>query len=47
MTGIEKGKVDNIEYENIDNLTLKKGLKSGELETPNVDTHNRLLKAWN
>jgi hypothetical protein len=29
MTGIEKGKVDNIEYENIDNLTLKKGSKVG------------------
>jgi len=27
------GKVDNIEYENIKNLSLKKWLKSGELET--------------
>jgi len=29
----ETGKVDNIKYENIENLTLKKCLKSGELET--------------
>jgi hypothetical protein len=27
------GKVDKIEYENIKNLTSKKWLKSGELET--------------
>ncbi len=34
--------VDNIEYENIKNLKSKKLLKSGELETPNVETHNWL-----
>jgi hypothetical protein len=38
----EMGKVDNIEYENIEKLTFKKWLKSGELETPNVETYNWL-----
>jgi len=34
------GKVDNIEYENIKNLTLNKWLKSGELKTnPNLVPH--------
>jgi len=36
-----QGKVDNIEYQNIKNLTSKKWLKSGELEIPYVG-----LKVW-
>jgi len=34
------GRWINIEYEKFKNLTLKKWLKSRELETPNVETHN-------
>jgi hypothetical protein len=33
-------KVDNIEYENIKNLTSKKWLQSGELEPPNLKVRN-------
>jgi len=44
-----RGKVDNIEYENIENLTSKKWIKIRELNLPKISsplstvTHNQIL----